>query len=103
MLCCVLIDLQHDEYLGECGVTAVLPAEAAGEAGPGVAVLGLHVLHQAPASRVQAVIQTRVMAAHQHLACCYVIVIRCHTSVMSNSWHHHDKKGQIYPYGRGCT
>ena len=63
----MLIDLEHDEYLGEGGVAAVLPAEAAGEAGPGVAVLGRQVLHQAPASRVQAVIQTRVMAAQQHL------------------------------------
>ena len=54
MLCGV--DLEHDEYLSEGGVPAVLPAEAAGEAGPGAAVLGFHVLHQAPASGVQAAI-----------------------------------------------
>ena len=65
MLWCV--DLEHDEYLSEGGVAAVPPPEAAGEAGPGVAVLGRQVLHQAPASRVQAVIQARVMAAQQHL------------------------------------
>ena len=62
------VDLEHDEELSEGGVAAVFPAEAAGEAGPGVAVLGLQVLQQAPASRVQAVILTRVMAAQQHLA-----------------------------------
>ena len=71
----MLIDLEHDEYLSEGDVAAVLPAEAAGEAGPGVPVLGLQVLHQAPASRVQTVIQTRVMETKQSLLWCCMILI----------------------------
>ena len=81
MLWCV--DLEHDEYLSEGGVATVPPAEAAGEAGPGVAVLGSQVLHQAPASRVQAPIQTGVMAAQQHLACHIIVIL---TWCMSWSW-----------------
>ena len=67
--------LEHDEELREGGVPTVLPTEAAGKAGPGVPMLGLHVLHQAPASGVQAPVQTGVMAAQQHLACHIVILI----------------------------
>ena len=70
------VDLEHDEELREGGVAAVLPAEAAGEAGPGVPVLGLHVLHQAPASRVQAPIQIRVMETKQSLSwCCMKLIL----------------------------